>query len=442
LNAPALIQPSIVEPVDGLELSYPQYVFLHELKTKFKAYVGGFGSGKTYVGCLDLGLFALANPRLPQGYFGPSYSSIRDIFYPTMEEACYSLGISVDIKEGNKEVHLYRYGQYKGVVICRSMDRPGSIIGFKIARALVDEIDTLPVLKAQMAWRKIIARLRFVVPGIVNGVSVTTTPEGFLFAYQTFAENPTESYSMVQASTYENEKYLPEDYVSSLKESYSSELVDAYLLGKFCNLTSGSVYRQFDRKRNNSTETIQPSDTLHIGMDFNVGKMTAKVHVQRNKTWHQVAELDGVFDTPAMIEKIKERWRQKDKEHGIIVYPDASGKNRSSSSAGAGASDLALLRLAGFDVKARDSNPPVRNRYNALNNAFEKKYLFINVNECPVSTRALEQQTFDSTGDPDKEGGFDHSNDATGYFNYWVHPIIFKRDYSDVKPQPISHHFN
>lgn len=443
MGSPALLRPqSIIQSTDELELSYPQYVFLKELDTKFKAYVGGFGSGKTYVGCLDLGLFALENPRLPQGYFGPSYPSIRDIFYPTMEEACFSLGMTIDVKEGNKEVHLYRGSNYKGVVICRSMDRPGSIIGFKIARALVDEIDTLSFLKAQNAWRKIIARLRYMIKGVVNGISVTTTPEGFLFAYQTFGNEPTESYSMVQASTYENEKYLPDDYIASLRESYTEELIEAYILGKFCNLKSGTVYRQFDRSRNNSKEEIQPSDTLHIGMDFNIGKMSAKVHVQRENGWHQVAELDEVFDTHAMITKIEERWRQPERSHGIVIYPDASGKKRSTSSKSANATDLNLLRLAGFTVKARDSNPRVRDRYNSLNNVFEKKKLFINTKACPISTQALEQQAFDLTGDPDKEGGFDHSNDATGYFNYWHNPITFRKSTNITTPQGSLNYWN
>jgi phage terminase large subunit-like protein len=224
-----------------LQLSAPQNVFLNQLDSKFRAYVGGFGSGKTFVGCIDLLMFAGRHPKVTQGYFAPTYSAIRDIFYPTIEEAGELLGYTVDVNVGNKEVHLYRGKFYYGTVICRSMDNPHTIVGFKIARALVDEIDILPKVKAENAWRKIMARLRLVIDGVVNSIGVTTTPEGFLFVHNRFASNPTESYSMVQASTYENQKYLPEDYIDTLLESYPEKIAKAYIRGEFVNMTSVSV---------------------------------------------------------------------------------------------------------------------------------------------------------------------------------------------------------
>lgn len=180
-----------------LTVSAPQGVFLSGLNTKFRAYVGGFGSGKTYVGCLDLGLFAGKHPKTVQGYFAPTYRDIRDTFWPTMDEAAFTLGFSTKIKTSDKEVELYRGRSYYGTTICRSMDDPGGIVGFKIARALVDEIDILAKDKAQAAWRKIIARMRLVIPGVVNGIGVTTTPEGFRFVYDSFKREPKSNYSMV-----------------------------------------------------------------------------------------------------------------------------------------------------------------------------------------------------------------------------------------------------
>ena len=175
---------------NDVSLSAPQDIFLRSLGTKFRAYVGGFGSGKTFVGCLDLLIFAGQHPGLAQGYFAPTYRDIRDTFWPTLEEAGEMLGFRVVVRRADKEVHLFRGRIYYGVIVCRSMDDPGGIVGFKIARALVDEIDIMPVDKATAAWRKIIARMRQVVPGVVNGIGVTTTPEGFKFVYQAFKESP------------------------------------------------------------------------------------------------------------------------------------------------------------------------------------------------------------------------------------------------------------
>ena len=67
-----------------MRLSAPQAIYLNQLDTKFRSYVGGFGSGKTFVGCLDLLTFAAKHPKVNQGYFSISYPAIRDIFYPTL----------------------------------------------------------------------------------------------------------------------------------------------------------------------------------------------------------------------------------------------------------------------------------------------------------------------------------------------------------------------
>ena len=399
-------------------LNAAQDIFINHLKTKYRAFVGGFGSSKTFSGCLDLLIFAGQHPKTRQGYFGPSYPAIRDIFFPTFEEAAHLLDYSVDIKESNKEVHIYRGRAYYGTIICRSMDNPASIIGFKIARALVDEIDTLPKDKAERAWNKIIARLRLEIPGVINGVGVTTTPEGFLFVYSKFAENPTESYSMVQASTYENQEYLPADYIPSLLETYPDELVNAYVMGQFVNLTSGTVYNSYNRIKHRSTETIQDGELLRIGMDFNVTNMSAVVYVLRKDNWHAVDELKGIYDTPAMIDTIKERYPK----HSIRVYPDATGGSRKT--VNASTSDIGLLEDARFAVYANKSNPLVRDRVIATNQAFSKEHLFVNDAKCPEFAKCLEQLAYDQNGEPDKKSNLDHLPDAGTYPIAYEMPVI------------------
>jgi hypothetical protein len=396
-----------------LRLSNPQHIFL-TLPTKFRAFVGGFGSGKTFIGCIDLLNFALKHPKVAQGYFAPTYPLIRDIFYPTLAEAAEMMGFTIKVNKTDKEVTLYRSGFYYGTIICRSMENPDTIIGFKVARALVDEIDTMAAAKATAAWNKIIARLRLKIDGVVNGVGVTTTPEGFKFVYARFKKNPTESYSMVQASTYENEAYLPDDYIDTLLESYPSQLISAYLKGEFVNLTSGTVYSEFDRVLNHTNETIKPYDTLHVGMDFNVMNMSAILHVMRDGEPCAVKELTGVRDTPSMAKMLKDRY----KEHSIVVYPDASGQNTSSKSASE--SDLTILKQTGLEVKAHSRNPAVKDRVNAMQamfcNAQGVRRYKVNTYECPIYTESLEQQAYDKNGEPDKANGHDHCTDAGGYF--------------------------
>lgn len=404
-----------------LTLSAPQGIFLGDLDTKFRAYVGGFGAGKTFVGSLDLSIFAGKHPKLVQGYFAPTYRDIRDTFWPTIDEAGTLLGFRVRVKSGDKEVELYRGRSYYGTVICRSMDDPGGIVGFKIARANVDEIDVLATEKARKAWRKIIARMRLVVPGVVNGIGVTTTPEGFRFVYETFKRSPSRDYSMVQASTYENEQFLPPDYIQSLRDTYPQELIDAYLMGEFVNLTSGTVYRNYNRIACRSAETIRDNEPLHIGQDFNVGAMASVINVRRDDDWHVVGELSGIMDTPALIEALASKFPGRT----IYIYPDASGGSRKTINASE--SDLSLLRKAGYKVRAKDSNPPVKDRILAMNTAYSKGRLWVNDKAAPRFAEAQEQQAYDKNGEPDKTTGHDHHNDAEGYFAHWNMPVVKPR---------------
>jgi len=419
-----------------VELNRPQAQFLADQR-KFKAFVGGFGSGKTWVGCSDLAKHFMEFPRVPAGYFAQSYPGIRDIFYPTVEEALFPWGFSVKIKTSDKEVEVYSGRRFYGTIICRSMDRPETIIGFKIGKALVDEIDVLNTDKAKTAWRKIIARMRFVAANLQNGISVTTTPEGFKFVYQQFSQQVLEKpelaamYGLVQASTYENEANLPADYIPSLLASYPEQLIAAYINGQFVNLKTGSVYVAYDRILNGCHDTLQPKEPLYIGMDFNVGKMAAIVHVKRDGLPRAVDEVVNGYDTPDMIRRLKERyWSFEDGLYRptctISVYPDASGNSRKS--VNASETDLALLRGAGFKVVVDGSNPPVKDRINSMNGMFcnakkERRYL-VNQAMCPTYSAALEQQAWADNGEPDKTTGHDHYCDAAGYLIYKDYPII------------------
>lgn len=405
----------------------PQGNFL-ALPQKFRAFVAGYGSGKTYIGCISQCLHYYAHPGINQGYFAPSYPQIRDIFYPTMEEVAYSMGLSITIRESNKEIHFYSGSRFRGTTICRSMDRPSSIVGFKIGHALVDELDVMQADKARDAWRKIIARMRYNDQTLKNGIDVTTTPEGFKFVYEQFSKLPKEkpalqkTYGIIHASTHDNAANLPSDYISSLLDSYPEQLISAYLNGQFVNLTSGTIYHKYNRELNRSTETIQPKEPLYIGMDFNVGKMAAVVHVKRDGLPHAVDEIIDAYDTPEMIKIIQERYQ----EHLIYVYPDSSGKNRKS--VNASVTDLSELKSAGFRVVARSTNPFVKDRINAMNAMFcngngERRY-FINDVKCPVYASCLEQQVWDKNGEPDKKSDKDHPNDAGGYFICYDYPIV------------------
>jgi hypothetical protein len=281
---------------------------------------------------------------------------------------------------------------------------------------------------AKEAWIKIIARnrqkpdtYRPITNKPCNTVSVFTTPEGFRFVYDKWKKNPSDGYQMIQASTMSN-PFLPDDYVDSLRASYPANLIEAYLNGEFVNLTGGQVYRQFDRHLNNTDIIENKTERLFIGMDFNVGKMSSVVHVERDNKPVAVNEIFGCLDTPDMIAEIHRLYPNRK----IAVYPDSSGKNRKSNEASK--TDISQLQDAGFTVNFKSVNPRVRDRINSVNAMFcngdgERRYL-VNTSRCPHYTDDLEQQVYNKQGEPDKAHDKDHMVDAGGYYIAYEFPLI------------------
>ena len=400
-----------------ISVNVPQAKFLAMPEhIKQKAFISGFGGGKTYIGCIQMCLDFWRYPLMHQLYAAPTHIQIRDIFFPTIRDVSEAMGLRVEVREANKEVHFYEGRKYRGTTICRSMERPEAIVGFKVGAALIDEIDIMPTIKADHAFNKILARMRW--EGAPNRVSVTSTPEGYKFCYNRFVMNATEKYGMVQASTYDNEANLPDGYIESLADTYNPELRAAYLNGQFVNLFSGTVYRSYERKRCASRETIQPKELLRIGVDFNVTNGSGVVYVTRGSVWHAVDELTGIYDTPELIATIK----QKYPEHQIRIYPDASGGSRKT--VDASISDISLLQTAGFAVYANRSNPLVKDRVIAANVAFDKGLVKVNELLCPEYSRCLEQLAYDANGSPDKKSNLDHLPDAGTYPIAYEMPVV------------------
>lgn len=380
-------------------------------EAKFPAMVSGFGAGKTQALILRALRLKWQYPALNVAYYLPTYDLVKMIGYPRFTEILRRAGVPYTLNKSEHVITLPGRGQ----IIFRTLDTPERIVGFEVADSLIDELDTLKEAQAEHCWNQIIARNRQKKPdGKPNTVAVGTTPEGYRYVFRKWKKAPKAGYELIHASTRSNERNLPEDYIQGLLDTYPPALIEAYLEGNFCNLTSGSVYPHFDRVLNHSDATMNKGEPLHIGLDFNRLNMTAIVNVIREDAPITVDELAGVRDTPTMAALIKERYAG----HSIIIYPDASGHNASSKNASE--SDFSILRQAGLTLKVDGTNPAVMDRVNSTNamilNASGARRWKVNTERCPVTTEAFEQQVFDKNGVPDKGSNNDHAPDAQGYF--------------------------
>lgn len=399
-----------------MSLTQPQWDFA-AAPEQFPAMVAGFGAGKSEAAIWRTLRLKREYPTCDVAYYLPTYDLVTRMALPRFAETLTSLHARFKTNKNDSVIEI----ENCGAIILRTMDNPARIVAYEVADSILDELDTLPTEKARDVWNKAIARNRQKKPdGRLNTVGVATTPEGFRFVYERWKKNPMAGSRLIRATTMSNAANLPAGYIEGLRANYPPNLLAAYLDGEFVNLTSGSVYAEFDRALNGTTETIQPSEPLHIGQDFNVGQMASVVFVMRGGEPYAVDELAGLLDTPTLIAAIKARYQG----HAIFIYPDASGGSRKSNDASI--SDIALLRHAKFTVLAPPANPPVKDRVLAMNQMIHSegaRRLRVNADRCPAFTEALEKQAYDKNGEPDKASGHDHATDAAGYFMHYRYPV-------------------
>ena len=398
-----------------IKLLNHQYEVLADTTTKILGLVGGYGNGKTYTACRKAIQLSFLNAGCVGILTEPTYPMLRDILIPEMKTALEEWGIKYKFNASNSIFLLDINGQ-ETKLICMSMENVERLVGINAAFIICDEFDTSKEEIAYKAYNKLLGRLR---AGKVRQFVITTTPEGFRATYRIFIKEASNEKRLIKARTTDN-KYLPLDFIETLKSQYPDNLLDAYLNGEFVNLSSGTIYSYFNRDTHNSNEDYQDKETIYVSQDFNYLGCISIVYVKRNGFDVAIDEIIS-NDTKSIIENIKYRYPNS----YVCIYPDASGNAHKTSS---NTTDIEMLRQAGFSVFANSRNPSVRDRINITNNLFDKQKVKVNVYKCPKFTEALEQHSYDEkTGEPCKYSGgatVDDFTDGGTYYLAYEYPIV------------------
>jgi hypothetical protein len=388
-----------------------QLAFVDDTSTQIIGISAGYGAGKTRALCAKAVMLAAVN----QGFIGavmePTGPLIRDIWQNDFDDFLEAYDIPYTFRASPLPEYTLHLPGGDTKILCRSFENYGRIIGLNLAWVLADEIDTVTPAIANKAFPKILGRLR---SGNVRQFAAASTPEGFRWMWNTFgcdeAQQRTDR-KLIKMRTADN-PHLPPDFIERLQANYDPQLLRAYLDGEFVNLTTGQVYDRFDRSKHVITDLPDISrEPLRVGVDFNVGNMSAVITVRLGNSLTVIDEISGAHDTDALAQEIKRRYP----EHRIYIYPDASGGNRSTN---ASQTDIQILEHYGFSNQSPRSNPPVRDRVAAvqalLENGKGQVRLTIAVS-CRKVIECLELQSYNEKGEPDKDAGYDHMNDALGY---------------------------
>jgi len=391
-----------------------QLAFVEDQTTEIIGLSAGYGAGKTR----SLVAKAVVLSALNQGFIGcvmePTGPLIRDIWQTDFESFLEQYEIPYTFRASPLPEYVLHLPGGDTKILCRSFENWSRIIGLNLAWVLADEIDTVTPSIAEKAFPKILGRLR---SGNVRQFGAASTPEGFRWMWNTFGTEQAQQRKdrkLIRMRTADN-PHLPQDFIERLQANYDPSLLQAYLEGQFCNLTTGQVYDRFDRAKHVTTDIPDVSgEPLRIGVDFNIGNMSAVIGVRLGNKLLLIDEISGAHDTDALAQEIRRRFP----DQRIYMYPDASGGNRSTN---ASRTDIQILETYGFSNQSPKANPPIRDRVASvqalLENGKGEVRLQVAAN-CKRTIECLELQSYTETGDPDKDAGYDHMNDALGYLIY------------------------
>ena len=388
-----------------------QLAFVDDNATQIIGISAGYGAGKTRALCAKAVMLAAAN----QGFIGavmePTGPLIRDIWQNDFEQFLEAYDIPYTFRASPLPEYMLHLPGGDTKILCRSFENWSRIIGLNLAWVLADEIDTVTPSIANKAFPKILGRLR---SGNVRQFGAASTPEGFRWMWTTFGSEQAkdrQDRKLIKMRSSDN-PHLPPDFIERLEANYDPNLLKAYLEGEFVNLTTGVIYDRFDRTKHViSSLPNTEREPLRIGVDFNVGNMSAIIGVKLGSNLLIIDEISGAHDTDALAQQIKARYPDR----RIYIYPDASGGNRSTN---ASQTDIQILESYGMSNQSPRANPPVRDRVAAVQALLEngKGQVRLQISHtCKRLIECLELQCYTEKGDPDKDAGHDHMNDALGY---------------------------
>ena len=397
-----------------------QLAFVDDTSTQIIGISAGYGAGKTRSLCAKAVHLAAAN----QGFIGavmePTGPLIRDIWQNDFDDVLDAYAIPYTFRASPLPEYMLHLPGGDTKILCRSFENWSRIIGLNLAWVLADEIDTVAPSIASKAFPKILGRLR---AGNVRQFGAASTPEGFRWMWNTFGSDDAQQRAdrrLIKMRTADN-PHLPPDFIERLQANYDPQLLRAYLDGEFVNLTTGQVYDRFDRIKHvrEDIAPIEDEETILVGIDFNVGNTNAALAIRRGRELFFFDEIAGAHDTDAIGQELRRRYPHA----RILGYPDASGANRSTNSS---RSDVAILASYDISNMSPKANPPIRDRVAAVQAALEngkgETRLWVHP-RCRKLVECLELQSYSERGEPDKEAGYDHMNDAAGYLVHRVFEV-------------------
>ena len=307
--------------------------------------IGGFGAGKSMTDvmlCFFLySCYAHSPTPITIGTWGVTIKLLKQTVLADLERAFDAAGIPY---RDNGQAGTLTVGQITFTYL--AMQDPDDIYAYNFHAAICDEIDEIPADRVKKIVTAIQERCRTMIPASLNGkmparepfVFFSTTAQGLGGTYmltEEFKKNGI-PYAVIRARTADN-PYLAPGQLKLLRKLYTPEEAEAFLEGKFVNLSIGRVYPEFTPNKHiymrfpmRSGEVIvdpmtgkktYTGEIIYVGQDFNAGYNAAVMLIERGGKIHAVdcKHWNYVGDAARLL-------REMYPTNRIIMIPDANGK--------------------------------------------------------------------------------------------------------------------
>lgn len=387
---------------------------------RFRTVIAGRRSGKSFLAIRELCYHArLPNRRV--WYVAPTRSQAKGLVWDQLKDKLIKLNWVKKINESDLSITL----QNGSIIELRSGDAYDRMRGYSVDFVALDEFADID----SEAWFSVV---RATLSDRNGKAMFISTPKGSNWAADIFNKNleDPDNWASWQITT-ESAGIVSKEELESARRDLDERTYQQEYCASFIQY-SGVIYYNFDRKLHVEKYTGALPDIIHVGCDMNVDPMSATIGIQRPDGVFHIIDYLRIYgsNTHEMAEEIRRRYPDKK----IYVYPDASGRQRRSSAGGM--TDHIILQNAGFVVKVNSTNPAVKDRIAAVNSKLKSSSGVVSIKidpKCKPVIECLERQTYkEGTQIPDKDSGYDHQNDATGYVLSWLYPI--RRDTANTLP--------
>jgi hypothetical protein len=393
---------------------------------RFRVFVAGRRCGKTFFAIREMARFARF-PNKNIWYIAPTYAQAKNIVWEELCGRMKELGWAKKINQNELSIRLVNNSK----ISLKGSDRFDTLRGSGVDFLVLDEYADM----RREAW-EVVLRPTLSAQNPPGSALFCGTPRGFnhfkdLYDYGQRDDKDWESF---QFTTLDGGQ-VSEEEVERAKEDMDARQFQQEYLAAFQNF-SGVIYYNFDREKHMKKKEFDENGRIYIGMDFNIDPMSASICQIIDGVLHQFDEISMYgSNTEELCQEIMNRYNQA----MVTIYPDPAGRQRKTSANGR--TDVTILQKY-FNVEVKRKHDAVRDRINAVNSLMESADGTIRFSidpKCTNSMRCLERQIYKSgTAIPDKDGGFDHQNDALGYLVSHLSPIK-KEVRETARPSRFTH---